>query len=57
MRDRIALLSMCQVRDPDRGHFFVKLRPEKKKRYRGHPVYKDAFGRLVAIKQTEDVPA
>lgn len=55
MRDKVALLDRHQVWDTAKGCFFVKLRPLKKKRYQGWPVYEDAFGKRIAIREVVPV--
>lgn len=40
----ILALTMNQVRDPNRGSFYVKLQADGKAKHLGKQVYKDAFG-------------
>ncbi|HEX6984078.1 MAG TPA: hypothetical protein VF170_01820 [Planctomycetaceae bacterium] len=52
MNDRIPVLDPWQVWDVGRGCYFVGLQRTKQK-HQGHPVYKDATGRRVAIRGAE----
>lgn len=48
MDEQVIELSKHQVWDAGRGCFFVKLEPTRQ-RYKGTVVYKDAFGKRIAI--------
>lgn len=50
--DKIHELSKNQVWDEGRGSFFVGLKRTKNK-YKGQPVYQDAFGLRIAVKGAE----
>lgn len=55
MENRVRELSIHQVHDPGRGGFFVKLKPTKQ-RFKGHPIYTDAFGRRIIVKDAMGRP-
>lgn len=51
----IHVLRMCQVQDPNRGPFHVKVEPDGRKTHLGHQVYKDAFDfRFIIIDQPQE---
>lgn len=51
----IHVLMMCQVQDPNRGSFYVKVEPDGRATHLGHQVYKDVNGvKFIIIDQPED---
>lgn len=50
----IHVLKMCQVQDPNRGSFYVKVAPDGRTKHLGHQVYKDVNGIRFIIDQPED---
>jgi hypothetical protein len=53
MHDRILVLRMCQVQDPNRGSFFVKVQPDGRSTHLGKQVYKDVYGVRFIIEDAE----
>ena len=50
----IHVLKMCQVQDPNRGSFYVKLAPDGNVKHLGKQVYKDILGtRLIIVDQPD----
>jgi hypothetical protein len=51
----ILVLRKCQVQDPNRGSFYVKVQPVAKAKHLGHQVYQDVNGVRFIVEDDDDL--